>query len=69
MLDIDEAYIAEKFSVASRAVAALSFATGHPTAASVPHSVANAFKTCVAITIGLDNYSFDKADEYKKALA
>ena len=33
VLDIDEEYIAEKFSVASRAVAALS--SHHPTAASV----------------------------------
>lgn len=69
VLDIDAEYIASKFSVASRALACLSFAIGHPTAASVPHSVANAFKTCVAITIGLDNFSFDKADEYKAALA
>lgn len=69
VLDIDEEYMAEVFGNASRAMACLSFALGHPTAASLPHSVANAFKTCVAITVGLENYSFDKADAYKAALA
>jgi large subunit ribosomal protein LP0 len=68
VLDIDDAYLAEAFAKASRAVACLSFALGHPTAASVPHSVANAFKTIVAITVGLENFSFAKADEYKAAL-
>ena len=69
VLDIDEEYMQEAFQNASRAIASLSFALGRPTAASLPHSVANAFKTCVAITVGLENYSFDKADEYKAALA
>ena len=68
VLDIDAEYIAEAFGSVSRIMASLSFALGHPTAASLPHSVANAFKTCVAITVGLENYSFDKADEYKAAL-
>lgn len=68
VLDIDAEYIADAFGNASRIMASLSFALGHPTAASLPHSVANAFKTCVAITVGLENYSFDKADEYKAAL-
>jgi len=69
VLDIDEEYIRGVFSTASKVMACLSFALGHPTAASLPHSVANAFKTCVAITVGLENYSFEKADEYKAALA
>ena len=67
VLDIDDAYLAEKFAIASRAVAALSFALGHPTQASVTHSVAAAFKTITAITMGLENYSYPQADAFKAA--
>jgi len=56
------------FSLAVRNVAALSFALEMPTMASVPHSMANAFKTLVSIAVECEDYSFSKADEYKKAL-
>jgi len=65
VLDIDDAYLAEKFSMMFAKVAALSFATNTPTQASAIHSIANAFKTCVAITVGLDNYTFPEAAKYK----
>jgi len=42
---------------------------GYPTQASVPHSVGNAFKACVAITVQLDNYSFPEAAKFKAFLA
>jgi large subunit ribosomal protein LP0 len=42
---------------------------GYPTQASVPHSIANAFKAVLAVTIGMENYSFEKADMYKEYLA
>eukprot|EP00605_Chrysophyceae_sp_TOSAG23-4_P001717 GSChrysophyteH1.ASY1.ANO1.1886.1 assembled CDS len=47
-------------------VAALSFATNTCTQASIVHSIANAFKTMVAVTIGLENYTFAEAAPYKK---
>eukprot|EP00606_Chrysophyceae_sp_TOSAG23-5_P001588 GSChrysophyteH2.ASY1.ANO1.174.1 assembled CDS len=65
VLDIDEAYLQAKFSMTFAKVAALSFATNTATQASVMHSVANAFKTVVAITVGLDNYTFPAAEKYK----
>lgn len=65
VLDIDDAYLAEKFTMVLQKVAALSFATNTPTQASAVHSVANAFKTLVAITVGLENYSFAEAAKYK----
>jgi len=65
VLDIDEAYLQAKFSMTFAKVAALSFATNTATQASVMHSVANAFKTVVAITVGLDNYTFPAAGKYK----
>jgi large subunit ribosomal protein LP0 len=68
VLDITDAVLAGKFAVALNALAALSFAIGFPTQASVPHSIANAFKAILAVTIELENYSFDKADQYEEYL-
>jgi len=65
VLDITDDVLAEKFSSALTVLASLSLALGYPTQASVPHSVANAFKAVLAVTLGCDNYSFDKADIYK----
>ena len=49
-------------------LAALSLALGYATQASVPHSVANAFKAILSVTIELENYSFEKADLYEEYL-
>eukprot|EP00980_Cylindrotheca_fusiformis_P015144 scaffold4183_cov137-Cylindrotheca_fusiformis.AAC.7 len=68
VLDITDAVLAGKFGEALKALAALSFAIGLPTQASVPHSIANAFKAILAVTIELENYSFEKADLYEEYL-
>jgi len=68
VLDITDDVLASKFSQALSTLAALSLALGFPTQASVPHSIANAFKAVVAVTIGLDKYSFEQADLYKEYL-
>lgn len=59
VLDITDDVLAAKFSQALSMLASLSLALNIPTQASVPHSIANAFKAILSITIGLDNYSFD----------
>jgi len=69
VLDIDESYLTSRFSEAVQKVAALSLQIGYPTQASIPHSIGNAFKSLVAVTVNLDKYSFDKADSYKAFLA
>lgn len=69
VLDIDEAYLVGVFSNAIQKIAAISLQIGYPTQASVPHSIGNAFKSLVAVTVNLDNYSFPKADKYKEFLA
>jgi large subunit ribosomal protein LP0 len=69
VLDIDEAYLTSRFAEAVQKVAAISLQIGYPTQASVPHSIGNAFKSLIAVTVNLDNYSFDKADAYKAFLA
>lgn len=68
VLDITDEVLTAKFSEALKKLAALSLALGIPTQASVPHSVANAFKAILAVTIELENYSFEKADLYEEYL-
>lgn len=69
VLDIDEAFLAGRFMETVRKIAAISLELGIPTQASLPHSIAGAFKALVAVTVNLDNYTFDKAEPYKKFLA
>lgn len=69
VLDIDNDYLAARFMATVQKVAALSLSLGYPTQASLPHSIAGAFKSLVAVTVNLDNYSFPKADPYKAFLA
>jgi large subunit ribosomal protein LP0 len=69
VLDIDDNQLINKFAFACSAVAALSLEIGYPTQASIPHSIGNAFRSLIAITVNLDDYSFEKADSYKAFLA
>jgi len=68
VLDIDETYLAARFAEAVQKVAALSLQIGYPTQASVAHSIGNAFRSLVAVTVNLDNYTFNKAESYKNFL-
>jgi len=68
VLDITSDVLAAQFAQALSTLAALSLALGYPTQASVPHSIANAFKAILAVTIGLEKYTFDKAELYKEYL-
>jgi large subunit ribosomal protein LP0 len=69
VLDIDDALLTSRFGFACSRVAAISLQIGYPTQVSVPHSIGNAFKSLVAVTVNLDNFSFEKADPYKAFLA
>jgi len=69
ILDIDEACLLGHFSFCLSQVAAISLQVGYPTQASVPHSISNAFKTVLAITVELEKYSFGAADKFKAFLA
>lgn len=69
VLDITDDVLAAKFGAALSMLASISLSIGFPTEASVPHSLVNAFKVVLAVTIGLDgSYSFDKADDVKEYL-
>ena len=65
VLDIDENMLASAFSFACSRLAAISLEIGYPTQASLPHSIGNAFRSLVAVTVGLEGYSFPKAEPYK----
>jgi large subunit ribosomal protein LP0 len=68
VLDITDDVLTAKFGEALKKLAALSLAIGYATQASVPHSIANAFKAVLAVTIELENYTFAKAEQYKEYL-
>lgn len=68
VLDITEDVLMAKFADALGKIASISLALGYPTQASVPHSITNAYKTILAVTIQLDKYTFDKADMVKEYL-
>lgn len=69
VLDLTEDDLCAKFMAGVRNVAAISLQINFPTLASIPHSVANAFKTLVAIAVECDSFSFEKAEPYKAFLA
>lgn len=69
VLDITDDVLAAKFVAALNTISKLSLALNMPTEASVTHSVANAFKAILAVTVELEKYTFDKADIYKAYLA
>lgn len=68
VLEITDDVLTAQFCEALNVLASLSLAAGYPTQASVPHSVVNAFKAVLSVTIELDNYTFDEADQYEEYL-
>lgn len=69
VLDITDDVLTAKFIAALNTISKLSLALNMPTQASVTHSVANAFKAILSVTVELETYTFDKADVYKAFLA
>merc|ERR1712157_37516 len=69
VFDVTDDVLAAKFANALSLLASVSLVIGYPTQASIPHSIANAFKAILSVTLGCDNYSFDKADVYREYLA
>lgn len=66
VLDLTDEDLAAKFGNACANVAAISLEIGFPTMASLPHSIANAFRALVGVVIeGCTTYSFDAADTVK----
>jgi large subunit ribosomal protein LP0 len=68
VMDITDDVLKGMLVQALNSLASISLMLGYATQASVPHSICNAFKAILAVTIGLESYSFAKADLYKKAM-
>jgi len=64
-LDISPEQVLQRFAAGISTVAAISLATGVPTVASVPHTILNAFKNLVAISLET-GYVFDQAQKIKE---
>jgi len=69
VLDLSEDDLCAKFLAGVQKVAAISLELNYPTLASIPHSIANAFKKLVAIAVECEEFSFEKAEPYKAFLA
>merc|ERR1719159_1302912 len=69
VLDISASDIAQAFSSAVREVAALCLALNYPTAASVPHSIMDAYKNMLAIGLACKDYSWENLTKVKEILA
>ncbi len=68
VLDISPEDLKNKFCAGVNVLASFCLGAGYPTLASVPHSVANAFKNLVAVAVECEEFSFKKADAYKAYL-
>jgi large subunit ribosomal protein LP0 len=68
VLDLTDDDLRARFLGAVRMVAAASLELGYPTLASLPHSIANAFKALLAIAVECPEVTFKQAEAYKKAL-
>lgn len=69
VLDISMGDIASAFNRAVREVAALCLALNYPTAASVPHSIMDAYKNILAVGLACKDYSWENLGKVKEILA
>ena len=68
ILDITEADLRAKFMAGVARVAAVSLAIKYPTVASVPHSLVNGLKNCMALA-AVTEITFKEAEKLKEFLA
>jgi len=69
VLDISPSDVAAAFNSGVREVAALCLALNYPTAASVPHSIMDAYKNMLAIGLATKNYKWENLEKVEKILA
>jgi len=67
VLELTDDDLLEKFQLGVSIISSLSLAIGYPTMASVPHSLANAYKDLLSIAVET-TYSWPEADKVKKIL-
>ncbi|KAG0003336.1 ribosomal protein P0 (A0) (L10E) [Entomortierella chlamydospora] len=68
ILDIEEETLVSHFMAGIKNIAAISLQIGYPTIASVPHSIINAYKNLLAVSIATE-YTFPGSEKVKAYLA
>jgi len=68
VLDVDESELIDRFMSGIKTIAALSLALKYPTLVSVSHSLVNAYKNLLAVSLATD-YTFEGSEKVKEYLA
>ncbi|ETW83121.1 hypothetical protein HETIRDRAFT_409064 [Heterobasidion irregulare TC 32-1] len=68
VLDVDVQELVDRFLVGIKTIAAISLAVKYPTIVSVTHSLVNAYKNLIAVSLATD-YTFEGAEKAKEYLA
>jgi len=68
VLDVDESELLDRFLSGIKTVAAISLALNYPTIVSITHSLVNAYKNLIAISLATE-YTFDGSEKVKEYLA
>lgn len=68
VLDVDVQELVDRFLVGIKTIAAISLALQYPTIVSVTHSLVNAYKNLIAVSLATD-YTFEGAEKAKEYLA
>ncbi|KAJ7727322.1 60S acidic ribosomal protein P0 [Mycena maculata] len=68
VLDVDEQELIDRFLTGIKTIAALSLALKYPTLVSVSHSLVNAYKNLIAVSLATD-YTFEGSEKVKEYLA
>jgi len=68
VLDIDEQELVDRFLSGIKTVAAISLALKYPTIVSITHSLVNAYKNIIAVSLATE-YTFEGSEKVKEYLA
>jgi len=68
VLDVDESELIDRFLSGVKTIAAISLALNYPTIVSITHSLVNAYKNLIAISLATE-YTFDGSEKVKEYLA
>lgn len=68
VLDITDTELIDRFMSGIKTIAAISLALSYPTIVSVSHSLANAYKNLIAVSLATD-YTFEGSEKAKEYLA
>jgi len=68
VLDISDTELIDRFLSGIKTVAAISLALNYPTLVSITHSLVNAYKNLIAVSVATD-YTFEGSEKAKEYLA